>query len=282
MSRKRVPTRPSILLLQFSLILAALLALMPMLWMICAAFKSPVDIAQSTFLPWRHLDRLTVNNFEDLAAHQPIAQWMVNSLFLAATQTLLMVPLSSMAGFALAKYRFAGRNLVLVLLTATLLLPPQVLLTSLYELIRHLGWVDSYLALLVPAAVSAVGVILFRQAMLQVPDELLASARIDGCSELRLWWEIALPITRPMIGAFALMSFVGTWNSYLWPQIVLQDQRKYTMAIGLANLMGIEQYQTQAGLIMAGTLLGILPLMILFFAMQRELISGLTVGAVKE
>jgi len=129
--------------------------------------------------------------------------------------------------------------------------------------------------------VSVFGMFLFRQAMSAVPDELLAAGRVDGCSELRLWWEVALPIVRPMIGAFTLLSFMSTWNSFLWPQIVLEDPAKYTLPIGMANMIGLPEYETPYGMLMAGTLLSILPVMGLFFVLQRDFIAGLTSGAVK-
>jgi ABC-type glycerol-3-phosphate transport system permease component len=122
---------------------------------------------------------------------------------------------------------------------------------------------------------------LFKQAMTGVPDELLQAGRVDGCSEIRLWWEIALPIVRPMLGAFTLLAFLSSWNSFLWPQIVLQDEMKYTLPIGLTNMVGLPGFDTEYGALMAGVLLSILPVVILFFVLQRDFIAGLTSGAVK-
>jgi ABC-type glycerol-3-phosphate transport system permease component len=146
---------------------------------------------------------------------------------------------------------------------------------------RNWGWMNSYAAILVPSAVSVFGMFLFRQAMQNVPDELLQAARIDGCSELRLWWEVALPIVKPMIGAYTLLSFMASWNSFLWPQIILQTQEKLTLPIGLANMTTLQQYQSNLGILMAGTLLSILPIALLFFTLQKDFISGLTTGSVK-
>ena len=160
-------------------------------------------------------------------------------------------------------------------------MPGQVLLLPNYELMNRFGWMDSYAAILIPSAVSVFGMFLFRQAMLGVPDELLAAGRVDGCSELRLWWEVALPIVRPMLGAFTLLSFMGSWNSFLWPQIILQSPGKYTLPIGLANMVNLPAFQTNYGILMAGTLLSIAPVGILFFILQRDFISGLSSGAVK-
>jgi multiple sugar transport system permease protein/arabinosaccharide transport system permease protein len=194
---------------------------------------------------------------------------------------VLIVALSSLAGFALAKYNFRGKRPLMLVMLATMLLPSQVLLPSMYELMYHFGWINSYCALIIPGAVSVFGIFLFRQSMQTVPNELLHAARVDGCSEIRLWWEIALPIVRPMIGAFTLLAFLGSWNSYLWPQIILQDDAKYTLPVGLANLVGLPAFETQYGILMAGTLLSILPVVILFFILQKDFIAGLTSGAIK-
>jgi len=150
-----------------------------------------------------------------------------------------------------------------------------------YQLMNKFGWINSYWAILVPSAVSVFGTFLFRQAMLTVPDELLQSGRLDGCSELRLWWDISLPMVRPTIGAYTLMSFLASWNAFLWPQIVLQDETKYTLPIGLNNLAGLPEYHIEYGMLMAGTLVSVLPVILLFFYVQKDFISGLASGAMK-
>jgi ABC-type glycerol-3-phosphate transport system permease component len=282
------PTRPAArkdqvgpAVLHFVLIVLAMLSLTPFVWLICATFKSSKDFFAYTFLPWGHLRDLTLDNYRRLFEREPFALWMINSLFLASAYTVCVVTLSSLGGFALAKYRFAGRKVLMVIMLATLLVPGQVLLLPNYEVMYAVGWLDTYAAILVPSAVSVFGMFLFRQAMLGVPDELLQAGRIDGCSELRLWWEVALPIVRPMVGAFTLLSFMGAWNSFLWPQVVLQDPSRYTLPIGLSNMIGLPEYQTHYGVLMAGTLLSILPVGVLFFVLQRDFVSGLASGAVK-
>jgi ABC-type glycerol-3-phosphate transport system permease component len=260
----------------------ALLSLLPLIWLCCATVKSGDDLFQYSFLPWGHLNHLTLANYTRLFAQRPFGSWMLSSIFLASTQTVGAVVLSSLGGFAIAKYRFFGRRALLALLLGVMLLPYQVLLPSLYELMHHLRLLDSYWAILLPGVVSVFGVFLFSRAMQAVPDELLDAARVDGCSELRLWWDIAIPLVRPMIAAYTLLSFTAAWNSFLWPQIVLQDQGKYTLPIGLANLSALPGSQTDYGVLMAGTLLSIVPVAILFFALQRDFVAGLSSGAVKE
>jgi ABC-type glycerol-3-phosphate transport system permease component len=258
----------------------AVLSLMPFFWLVCATFKDNADFFAYTFLP-PDLSRLTLQNYVLLVTRQPFAAWLVNSIFLASAQTVSVVTLSSLGGFALAKYRFRGKAPLMLVMLATMLLPSQVLLPSSFELMYHIGWLDTYAAILVPGAVSVFGMFLFMQAMGAVPDELLQAGRVDGCSELRLWWEISLPIVRPMIGAYTLLCFMGAWNSFLWPQIVLQTPGKYTLPIGLTNMLGLPEYYTPYGMLMAGTLVSILPVVLLFFILQKDFIAGLASGAVK-
>lgn len=242
--------------------------LLPLGWMIWAALQGSDG-------------SLSLQNVVELTRRRPFGTWIVNSLFVASAQTTLLVLTSAMGGFALAKYQFRGRRLVIGMLLATLFLPFQVLLPSAYDLMIRLGWVNSFAAVVIPGAVSAFGTFLFMQACRQVPDELIAAARIDGCSELRVWWEVALPLLRPMSGAYTLMAFVTAWNSYLWPATVLLDESRYTLAIGLASMIGLPEYESQFGLLMAGTLLGLLPLIALFFWLRREFVAGLAGGAIK-
>jgi ABC-type glycerol-3-phosphate transport system permease component len=271
--------------LHVALLVAAAVSLSPFIWLICACFKSGNDLFNFTFLPFsRHgilFSRLSLSNFTRLFQENQFGRWMLNSIFLSCAQTAMAVTLASLGGFTLAKYRFRGRKIIMAMMLGTMLLPAQVLMPSSYELMYKFGWIDSYLAILVPGSVNVFGLFLFRQAMLAVPDELLHAGRIDGCSEAYLWWEIALPLVRPMVGAFTLLSFTASWNSFLWPQIVLQNETKYTLPIGLYNLNAMPGFQADFGILMAATLLSVLPVALLFFALQRDFIAGLTAGAVK-
>lgn len=269
------------MILHLLLLAAAFLVLTPFLWMLCASLKNKYDVVESTFVPWKHLHTLSFDNFRILFRSVPFERWLINSLFLSSITTVLVVTLSSLGGFALAKYRFAGKRPLMALMLGTMLMPAIVLLPSSYELMYRFGWLNSYAAIVVPGAVSAFGMFLFRAAMMSVPDELLHAGRVDGCSELRLWWDVALPIVRPMIGAYTLLSFLAAWNSYLWPQVILQDQAKYTLPVGLAGMLGLPEFETQYGVLMAGATLAVLPVLFLFIVLQRDFIAGLTSGAVK-
>ncbi len=269
------------MILHLLLLITAFLVLTPFLWMVCASFKNEHDVIEFTFLPWTHLHTLSFDNFRILFRSVPFERWLINSLFLSSLTTVLVITLSSLGGFALAKYRFAGKGPLMALMLGTMLMPAIVLLPSSYELMYRFGWLNSYAAIVIPGAVSVFGMFLFRAAMMSVPDELLHAGRVDGCSELRLWWDVALPIVRPMIGAYTLLSFLASWNSYLWPQVILQDQTKYTLPVGLAGMLGLPEFETQYGVLMAGATLAVFPVLVLFVTLQKDFIARLTSGAVK-
>jgi ABC-type glycerol-3-phosphate transport system permease component len=265
---KRTSAAISTVALNMALLAVSAVLITPLAWMAWAALHDGSSIG--------------LGNFAVLFREHPYARWLLNSLFVCSLQTAAVVVTSALAGFALAKYRFPGRRLISVLMLGTLLLPSQVLLPATYALVLRLGWADTFAAVMVPGSVSVFGAFLFRQSMRRVPDDLIAAARIDGCSELRIWWEVALPIVRPMIGAYTLLAFVAAWNGYLWPATVLLDESRYTLAVGIANLSGLPQYETRPGVLMAATLAGVLPPVVLFLWLQRDFVAGLSSGAVKE
>lgn len=273
-----------------SLLLVCTLMLLPFVWLVCAAFKDKSVLNEFTFLPPpSQISSETINfeNFRTLleakdSPQGPVSFWryVANSLFLASASTFISLVFCSMGGYALAKYRFPGRAALMTFMLASLTIPGVVLLAPNYEVIWRLGWMDSYKALIIPGAVSVFGVFLFRQAMLDVPDELIEAGRIDGCPEFRIYLNLVMPLVRPMIGAFCLISFLGNWNSFLAPNIYIQSQRLLTLPVVLNQFIG--EYQQQYGVFLAGTLIAILPPAILFFALQREFISGLQSGALKQ
>ncbi|MGN6507677.1 MAG: carbohydrate ABC transporter permease [Tepidisphaeraceae bacterium] len=264
--------------------------LLPFAWLVCAAFKDNSVLSEYVFLPpFAKLSSATINlsNFRTLFTPRESTQGVVgfwryvqNSLFLASAGTFISALFSSMGGYALAKFNFRGRGALLTYMLASMAVPGVVLLAPNFAVIYSLGWMDSYRAILIPTCVSAFGIFLFRQAMLAVPDELIEAGRIDGCSEFRIYFSLVMPLVRPMTSAFCLISFLGAWNSYLMPNVFLQTQSKLTLPVVLNQFMGV--YERQYGVFLAGTLLAILPPALLFLALQREFISGLTSGAVKQ
>jgi ABC-type glycerol-3-phosphate transport system permease component len=254
---------------------AAAIALTPLVWLLAASIKGPDDLFHYTFFA----PQATSDNFRDLFRTIPFPRYLMNSLFVACTTVLAQLFFCSLAGFALAKYEFRGKKAVMVLMLATMMIPGQVIMAPLYEQIYRLGMMNSFRGLIIPGAVSVFGIFLFRQSILTVPDELLHAARIDGCSEFRIYWDVVMPVSRPMIGAFCLIAFMGTWNNFLWPQIILHHNDRFTLPIAMNQLVGL--YQQQYGMLMAGTLLSVLPVIILFLLLQKEFVAGLTAGAVK-
>ena len=224
-------------------------------------------------------DKLT-SNYRNLWEAVPYSRYFINSVYIATASTLLTLFFCSLGGYAFAKYQFRGKTILFGILLASMMVPFQVLLVPLFGLMYDIDWLNSYNAIIIPFSVGAFGVFLMRQFIVTIPSELLDAARIDGCSEFGIYYRIVLPIIKPALGALTIYTFLSSWNGYLWPLIVLRDEVKYTLPIGLANLVGI--YRQDYGMLMAGTLLSLLPIIILFLAMQREFVQGITLGSVKE
>ncbi len=267
---------------------AALLTLAPFAYLVCGAFKTRDAFFSAHFLPrgagalgvdWGgltldHLARL----FSDPSLR--FGASLLNSVFYASVSGVLATLCAAMGGYALARFAFRGRAAVTALVLGALIVPAPLLLAPGYALVHRLGLLDTFAGLILPGLAPAFGVYLFRQAMLNaVPPDLLEAARMDGCGEVRLFFEIVLPLCRPMLGAFLLITFIGAWNNFIGPQIILQSPERFPLAVALAQVKGI--YGTDYGLLMAGTLVSILPVMALFIGLQREFIAGLTSGAVK-
>jgi ABC-type glycerol-3-phosphate transport system permease component len=269
-----------------ALLFFATLTLLPFIWMLTSAFKTSHDFFTSFFLPrgdgWLGVgwDRLSLDNFRRLFREFPIARAMLNSLFFASVTAVLATLTCAMGGYALATFRFRGRVALTWLVIGALVIPSSLLIAPSYRLLWQLDLLNSYAGLVLPALAPAFGVFLFRQAMLNtIPTELLEAARIDGAGEIRIFLTIVIPLVRPMIGAFLMITFLGAWNNFIGPQIVLQEPEIFPLSVTINNLRGL--HATDYGLIMSGTLVSIAPVMCLFLLLQKEFISGLTSGAVK-
>ena len=269
-----------------ALLFFALITLVPLAWLLVGAFKTNEDFFSYLFFPagdglfgvdW---DRMSWGNFDRLLFDLNFANFILNSFFIASVTAILGTLFASLGGYALAKFRFAGKPFILGTVLMAIIIPGPLLLAPVYQLLYQLGLLNTYWGLILPGLAPAFGIFLFRQAMLNsVPGELLESARIDGCGELRIFFSIVLPIIRPMVGAFLLINFLFNWNNFIMPQVILQDETKFPLAVAIAQLRGT--YNTDYALISAGTIVSILPVMLLFLMLQREFISGLTSGAVK-
>ncbi|WP_438763764.1 carbohydrate ABC transporter permease [Enterococcus sp. AZ194] len=204
-----------------------------------------------------------------------------NTTLLAVTNTTLILFFDSLAGFAFAKYKFRGKKLLFSILMATMMIPGQLTLVPSYSIMDKLGWINSYKALIIPGMANAFGIFWIKQyAEDAIPDSLIESAYIDGASNFRIYRSIVLPILRPSLAFLGIYTFMGTWNDYMWPLIVLNDQSKFTLMLELAQLKGL--YSVDYSLVMAGTLLATIPLLVIFLFGSKQLIAGLTAGAVKD
>jgi multiple sugar transport system permease protein len=270
------------------LIGASITVLAPFLWLVAAAFKTKGALNEYLFFPplstWGEtmgLDnfRLLFRGDQGVQGTVYFWQYVLNSIFLATTNTVLQLVFCSAAGYALAKYQFPGKTALMTFMLGSMMIPGVLLFAPVYEMMVDLGLVDTYHGLILPSIVSAFGIFLFRQAIVAVPNEMIDAGRIDGCSEFRIYFELVMPLVRPMSAAFCLVTFLGQWNSFFGPSIFLQSQDKLTLPVILNLYIG--QYANEYGVFLAGTLLAILPPAILFFALEKEFVSGLTTGAVK-
>jgi len=261
---------------QVLLIALAAIVLTSLVWLIAATTKGKNDQFHYTFFA----PTLTGQNYVDLYNKTDLFQHnLVNSIFLASTTVVVQLFFSSLAGFALAKYEFKGNRPLTILMLATFMIPGRLTMAPLFELLHRMGLVDSYLGLFIPGSVSVFGIFLFRQSILTIPDELLQAARIDGCSEFQIYRDIVMPVSRPIIGAFCLISCMGTWNSFLWPQIIMHNRNLFTLPIALSQMIGV--YNQEYGMLMAGTLISVLPVVILFLCCKKSSWRGSRPGLSK-
>jgi multiple sugar transport system permease protein len=264
-------------LLHLALALVAISTLLPLIWMISASVMPAGEATTDPppFFP----SRVTLEHYQTLFTRLDLGRHLLNSLLVALAATFLSLLFNSMAGYAFAKLRFPGRDRLFAILVGALAIPGQVGMLPLFLLTREMGLVNTYGGVLVPTLVSILGIFLIRQFALSIPDELLDAARIDGAGELRIFFSIVLPLSRPILATLALLTFMNTWNDFLWPLIVLTDESMQTMPVALAGLVGERALDTE--LMMAGAVLTVMPVLLVFLALQRHYIEGILMGSVK-
>jgi len=261
-----------------TLVVFALLTAAPLLWMVSASFMTS---GEALSLPPRLLPAdPTLDQYRLLFARLDLARALRNTFFLASAITVISLLCNSMAGYAFAKLRFRGRDRLFGLLVATLVVPPQVTVLPLFLEVRAMGLVNSFGGVIVAGIATVFGIFLVRQFALAIPDELIDAARVDGASELRIYWTIVLPLLRPILLTLGVFTFLSAWNDFMWPLIVLTDASKYTLPVAIANLSGEHVQDTE--LMMAGAVVTVLPVLVLFLALQRYYVSGILMGGVKE
>ena len=267
----------AVLTVNVALALIALVTLFPLAWMVSASFMAPGEA--STYPPPVLPHAATLANYRLLFAEHGILRQVVNSLFISLLATGLSLAFNLTAGYAFAKLRFAGRERVFRMLLGALIIPAQVTMMPLFLMLRGMGLVNTYAGALVPWLASVFGIFMVRQYALSVPDEMLEAARIDGASELRIFVSVVLPVLKPIIVTLAVLTFLGAWNDFMWPLIVLTDHDVQTLPVALAALS--REHVQDAELMMAGAVITVLPVLLLFLALQRYYVRGLLVGSVK-
>lgn len=259
------------------LVPVAIIGLFPMYWMVTTALtpSSAAIRVPPSLVP---LDAST-ENLAELFRQAPILLWAFNSLVIAVAIMVCHVVFDSMAGYAFAKKRFPGKNLMFLLIVSSLMVPVEVTLVPRFILVTRLGLDDNLLGVILPSIADVFGIFLMRQFIRTLPTELEEAARVDGANEWHVFWRIIMPLSRPAVATVAIFSFVGAWNAFLWPLIVLSKRELLTLPVGVALLQ--QEFSTNIGLQMAGAAVGAIPTIVLFLFFQRQFLEGVRVGGVK-
>jgi len=260
------------------LLVSLILTLFPFVWMLSTSFKPSEEILSGTLslIPGSP----TLEHYRNLFGAVNLFVNLWNSVIFSLVLTVLSVILNSMAAYAFAKLQFPRRERLFALLMMTMMVPGQVTMMPVFLILKSAGLLNSFAGLIIPGSVSVFGIFLLRQFMMEIPEEILEAARMDGCSEIGVFWKIILPLSRPVIATLAVFTFIGAWNEFLWPLIIMLKESNYTLPVALANLNG--QYNTDWGLLMAGSVLVVVPVIFVFLTAQKHYMKGIAAGAGKE
>jgi multiple sugar transport system permease protein len=252
-------------------------SLAPLLWMLSVSFMAPGEASHAPppLLP----SAPTLDNYRALFERLGVGRYFANSVVVSLAITVASLLVNAAAGYAFAKLRFRGRDRLFQVLLAALVIPTQVAMLPLFLLMKGLGLVDHFGGVVLPALASVFGIFLVRQSARAIPDELLEAARIDGAGEARIFFTIVLPLLRPALATLAVFTFMGSWNDFMWPLIVLTDDRNHTLPIALAGLS--REHIQDVEMMMAGAVVTVLPVLLLFVALQRHYLRGLMMGSIK-
>jgi len=266
------------ILLHAGLVVLAVVSVTPLVWMVSASL---MPTGEATSVPLRFVPSVpTLEHYRTLFSRMAIGRQLLNSAIVATLTTVSAVLVNGMAGYAFAKLSFAGRDRILRLMLLALVVPGQIGMLPLFLIVRQLGLVNTLAGVVVPGLTSIFGILLVRQYALSIPDSILDAARVDGAGEIGVFRRIALPLVVPILATLAVFTFLGAWNDFLWPLVVLADESRYTLPVGLASLAGEHVQDTE--LMMAGAVVTIAPAVLLFVALQRYYLAGIMGGGVKE
>jgi multiple sugar transport system permease protein len=257
------------------LFLGGLLMVLPLWLAFVTSLKQGAEVFTLSMWPAEP----TLANYAKILGDGRFPLWFLNSVLVALATTASVLFFDSLVGYTLAKYKFRGRGLVFVLILSTMMVPTEMLVIPWYVMARSFGWIDTYWGIMFPGLMTGFGTFLMRQFFNSVPDELLDAARVDGLSEFRIWWTIAMPLVRPALAALAIFTFLSNWSAFLWPLIVTNDRALYTLPVGLAFFSG--ENSTEWPLVMAGAAVATVPTLLLFLFFQRQIIRGIALTGLK-
>lgn len=271
--RRRLPT----ILLHALLVAIALLTLAPLAWMVSASLMpaGAANAAPPPLLP----SRVTFEHYAALFTRLDLGRNFMNSTIITVSTTLFALVVNAMAGYAFAKLRFRGRDRLFQILLGAMVVPSQVGMLPLFLELKTLGLVNTPIGVMIPYLSSVFGIFMVRQFALAIPDDLLDAARVDGASEGQIFWRIVMPVLKPILVTQAIFNLLSSWNDFLWPLVVLSDQKRFTLPVALASLVGEHVQDTE--LMMAGAVITVLPVLLLFLLLQRWYIEGVMVGSTK-
>lgn len=251
---------------------------LPFIWMLVSSVKPEAEVRRvpPTWLP----ETFTLENYQTLFDRLSFPTYFFNSTLVAVVVTLGNVVFCSMLGYALAKLEFRGKQVVFVLVLGMLMVPAIAILVPLFVLVSNLGLTNTYPGLILPYLAAPLGVFLMRQYFLGLPDELIQAARVDGASEFRIFWNVMLPLCGPALATLAILTFLGSWNNFIWPLVVAQTEDRYTLPVALA-LYSVGQNATQYGVLLAGAVVVVLPVIAIFLALQRYFVQGIAMTGIK-
>ena len=253
----------------------ALMTIFPLLWMLSISFKAPTEVFQSSLLP----SAANWDNFIYVLTEVPFLRYLGNSLFVSAAITVLALFFHTMAGYALARLRFPGRETIFIVIFSTFLVSLPVIIVPLFILVRSMGLLNSYAGIIIPSIFNAFGIFLLRQYYLSLPRELEEAALIDGAGYWRIYWSVILPLSRPIIASLAILFFLANWNAFLWPLTVASDDSLWMVQVGISNFRS--QYSASWNYIMAASTIVALPMLILFVIFQRQIMESIKTSGLK-
>ena len=266
---------PRKILIWTLLALGGIVMIMPFAFMISTSLKGRGEVYDLRLVPLAP----TLENYAYLFRETKFVRWFFNSFSIASVSTISVLFFDSLAGYVLCKYRFKGRQVVFVAILSTLMIPTEMLVIPWYVMSKNMGWLDTYWGIMFPGMITGFGVFLMKQFFETVPDALIDAARIDGLSEFRIFWEVALPLVTPALSALAIFTFLGSWTAFLWPLIVTNSSSNYTVPVGLASFSG--EFSTEWNMIMTGAAVATIPTLIVFILLQKYIIRGVILSGVK-